>query len=278
MAREVVGTDWTKSEIDLVVTDYFDMLAMEYEGNKFIRAERARVLQGLTGRSKGSIEFKRQNISAVLDCLGLPWLTGYLPRANFQGALLDAIEAVLSDRREIIESAELSPEEGLYEGQEIFYGAVPLSQPAAEVENQKLQSLIKKFDPAARDEKNRTLGKRGELLVYESEKTRVSRFAPKLVEKIRWVSDIDGDGAGYDILSFDKDGHEHFIEVKTTVGGQLTPFFISSNELAVSRKFGDRFSLVRLYNFTRSPKAFELFPPLENSLLLRPNSFIASFN
>ncbi len=50
---------------------------------------------------------------------------------------------------------------------------------------------------------------------------------------MRWVSDEDGDGAGYDIASFERDGRARLIEVKTTRGWERTPFHITCNELAV---------------------------------------------
>jgi hypothetical protein len=37
-------------------------------------------------RSEGSIERKLQNISAVLDVLGAPWINGYKPLAHDQDA------------------------------------------------------------------------------------------------------------------------------------------------------------------------------------------------
>ena len=83
------GSDWSDREIDLIVTDYFDMLQLERLGQPYVKAERNRALQELMGRSRGSIEFKHQNISAVLYFkLGLDWITGYKPMANYQKALL----------------------------------------------------------------------------------------------------------------------------------------------------------------------------------------------
>ena len=61
----------------------------ELEGNSFNKAEHNRSLQELVGRSRGSIEFKHQNISAVLLGLGQPWIEGYKPASNFQNALVD---------------------------------------------------------------------------------------------------------------------------------------------------------------------------------------------
>lgn len=47
-----------------------------------------------------------------------------------------------------------------------------------------------------------------------------------LARKVRWVSEEDGDGAGYDIASFAPDGFPRLIEVKTTNGWERTPFHI----------------------------------------------------
>jgi hypothetical protein len=75
--------------------------------------------------------------------------------------------------------------------------------------------LIRKFDPAARDAQNRALGKRGEERVFFSEQARLKTEArADLARKVRWVSEELGDGAGYDILSFDATGKERLIEVK----------------------------------------------------------------
>jgi hypothetical protein len=77
------GTDWTDREIDLIVADYFDMLRLELAGQSYVKAHRNAALQELTRRSRGSIERKHQNISAVLVKLGMPWISGYKPLANY---------------------------------------------------------------------------------------------------------------------------------------------------------------------------------------------------
>jgi hypothetical protein len=65
------GRDWSPEEVDLIVADYFDMLRLELDGQTY-KAERNRSLRGrLDARSKGSVEFKHQNISAALLELGL---------------------------------------------------------------------------------------------------------------------------------------------------------------------------------------------------------------
>src|SRR5699024_4300800 len=100
---------------------------------------------------------------------------------------------------------------------------------------------------------------------------------PDLAACIRWVSDIDGDGAGYDIESFDPDGNKRLIEVKTTNGWERTPFHITRNELAVAEQHRENWRLLRLWNFARTPRAFELHPPLEAHVSLMATSFQATF-
>lgn len=98
-----------------------------------------------------------------------------------------------------------------------------------------------------------------------------------LARRVRWVAQEDGDDAGYDIRSFTPDGAERLIEVKTTAGYERTPFFLSENERAFSVERPDAFRLVRVFDFARAPRAFELAPPLEASVWLRPAVHQASF-
>src|SRR3546814_12661138 len=84
--EEGVAEVWSDQEIDHIVADYFAMLTDELVGRSFNKAARNRDLQAVIDRSKGSIEFKNQNISAVLLGLGQPWIEGYKPAANFQKA------------------------------------------------------------------------------------------------------------------------------------------------------------------------------------------------
>src|SRR5262249_7795451 len=59
--------DWSRGEVELIVADYFRMLQAELAGDSYRKADHNRVLRTrLDGRSKSSVEFKHQNISAVL--------------------------------------------------------------------------------------------------------------------------------------------------------------------------------------------------------------------
>jgi hypothetical protein len=224
------GSDWSDHEIDLIVADYFDMLQLERLGRPYVKAERNRAMQELTGRSRGSIEFKHQNISAVLYKLGLDWISGYKPMANYQKALLGGIERYLDYKAEVFIPPLEVTISGVAEDGELFIEEPPkIAQPTADPEP--LVRLVRKFDPAARDARNRKLGKSGEERVFFSERTRLKvEGREDLAKKVRWVSEEDGDGAGYDILSYTAAGAKRLLEIKTTVGSQTTPFYLSENE------------------------------------------------
>jgi hypothetical protein len=272
------GSDWSDPEIDLIVADYFDMLRMERAGEPYVKAERNRAIQNLTHRSRGSIEFKHQNISAVLLKLGMDWISGYKPMANYQKALINGIDRYIVRQKDILVPPPLAIIPGVSENDALFFEAPP-NLAVTPPDPEPLTRLVRKFDPAARDAQNRALGKRGEERAFFSERTRLkAEGRADLATKVRWVSEEEGDGAGYDILSFDVRGKERLLEVKTTVGADTTPFFLTENERLLSAERPDEFRLVRLYDFNRKPRAFELVPPLEHAVILRPTIYRASFS
>tara|TARA_B100000029_G_scaffold379080_1_gene373892 strand:+ start:130 stop:888 length:759 start_codon:yes stop_codon:yes gene_type:complete len=84
--------DWTPEENRIIVQIYFDMLRKELSGEPYTKAAHNRLVQGETGRSRGSVEFKFCNISALLREMGHPFIQGYKPRTNTQrGSLFNSI-------------------------------------------------------------------------------------------------------------------------------------------------------------------------------------------
>src|SRR6202046_2596797 len=104
-----VGTDWQADELDAIVSDYFDMLTQDVAGRSYVNLQHSAALMALIGRTHRSVEFKHQNISAVLDELGLPWIPGYKPKRNYQNAIFGAIDRYLSAHPSILEAAPSSP-------------------------------------------------------------------------------------------------------------------------------------------------------------------------
>lgn len=103
-------------------------------------------------------------------------------------------------------------------------------------------------DYSGQDARNRKLGLAGELLVLKHEKEVLSSNGRlDLAGKVIHVSEEEGDGAGYDILSFTLEGEAKFIEVKTTRGGQHTAFYMSANEVAFNKAHVENYYLYRVF-------------------------------
>lgn len=271
---------WTDLEIDLIVADYFEMLKLELLSEPYVKSEHNSVLQQHIKRSRSAIEFKHQNISAVMLGLGQPWISGYKPAANFQNALVDGILRQLDKQPDwpANRSGHAGSADGrLFEEQPLWIGPPPTQRnEPSPVNTEFMAALGRKYDVAARDEANRKLGKAGESVVLASEKLTLRNSGrPELADRVRWTANEDGDGHGYDIHSFEVNGADRFIEVKTTNGWERTPFHISRNELRVAEEYRDNWHLVRLWDFARKPQAFALRPPLEDHAELTATSFLA---
>ncbi len=279
----MAGEDWTDAENDLIVADYFEMLAADVARRPYVKAEHNRALQQRIGRSRTSIEFKHQNISAVLAALGEPWINGYKPAVNFQDSLVAAVERWLRrnpDWLNIESLAGVRPRLGTGEPGllRVEYAPPPLGDALTPEYVERVRAAVRHFDAAQRDERNRALGAAGEERVFEHEKAVLANAGrDDLARQVRWTSQEDGDGAGYDIGSFAPDGRPRLLEVKTTCGRAHTPFYITRNELAAAAERREDWRLVRLWDFARGPRAFELSPPLEPRVRLEPTVFQAGF-
>ena len=101
------GDDWTRPQVEAAVSDYLAMLATELRGEDYNKAAHNRALQQATGRRRGAIEKKHQNISAVLLELGMPWIAGYKPLSRYQQLLFEVVETHLAvDRHPINDVAQ----------------------------------------------------------------------------------------------------------------------------------------------------------------------------
>ena len=270
---------WTDEENDLIVADYFAMLAEDLAGNRPNKTEHRRALMPrLRNRSEASIEFKHRNISAVLMGLGEVWLTGYRPAVNAQRRLEDAVKRWVARYPDWLRRPpdEIRAEQNALP---LWVGQPPtLSNRPPSKQLERMLGIARRFDAAGRDERNRALGRAGEALALSHERAVLAGAGrDDLARAVRWVSKEEGDGAGYDIASFTPAGENRLLEVKTTRGWDRTPFYISRNELAVSEARREEWRLLRLWDFSREPKAFELVPPLDAHVCLMPAAFQARF-
>ncbi|MFG5862634.1 protein NO VEIN domain-containing protein [Metapseudomonas sp. CR1201] len=279
-----IGEGWSEDEVQSTVADYFEMLRLEADGLAYNKSEHNEVLRRqLNGRSKASVELKHQNISSVLAGLGLPFIQGYKPRGNSQLLLRKAVQEYVIQHSVAVGKIVDALEE-VKTPAEKSYSAVLVDSPAKE-ERKKLvvpapvrQRLPRKLDYAARDEANRKLGRSGEHWVIGYEQHRLTEMGhPELFQQLDWVSETRGDGAGYDILSFENEVLHRYIEVKATNGGIATSFIVSHNELEFSRETDDQFYLYRVFQLSSDPKLFILRGDLLDQLYLTPLDFRASF-
>jgi hypothetical protein len=92
------------------------------------------------------------------------------------------------------------------------------------------------------------IGDLGEIWVYEQEKIKLQNAGlTNLAEKVKHISNDNGDGTGYDIESYNTNGNKIFIEVKTTKNNFNSTFYVSRNELERSKREQDNYYLYRVY-------------------------------
>ncbi len=105
------GSDWSDEEIDASVSAYLTMLRDEISGKPYNKAEMNRQLraESLRNRTKGSVEFRMQNISAVLRGLNRRWISGYKPAANVGSEVTSRIVASL-ERLDVFNGDDALPE------------------------------------------------------------------------------------------------------------------------------------------------------------------------
>lgn len=93
-------SDWSVPEIKAAVDAYLKMLALELNGQKFVKAQENLALRetALPTRTKGSVEFRMQNISTVLMNMDRDFIKGYKPARNVGSRVEQEIRTVLAER------------------------------------------------------------------------------------------------------------------------------------------------------------------------------------
>lgn len=150
MSDQISGQDWNEAEVKACVNLYFDCLQKQINGEPFVKSHIYRTFSQETGRSSGSVESKFQNISAVLDELGLDWISGLAPRRHYQELLANIIAERLPSVLSVLPSFVL---ENVEEPAALFLE--PALERASEINKlpSYLEIMVRKFDPVERDQK-----------------------------------------------------------------------------------------------------------------------------
>ncbi len=275
------GEPWTEQEVEAAVSVYFQMLRMQELGQSINKSEINRRLQAsIPARNISSIEYKHRNISAVMNLYGVQSLTGYKALPNFQRLLIEVVGRELQRDSQFdalaLRSVETPAETPVIDNFIDFIKPIPNARQRTGEPSVPWDRMPIKRDYLERESRNRSLGLAGENLIMEYESRRLHEAGAKaLAERIEHVSELRGDGVGYDILSYETSGRERFIEVKTTAYAAETPFFISPNELAFSDEVPDQFHLYRVFTFRQNPRMFNLSGSVGSTCLLEASGYRA---
>ena len=278
-----MANNWSELEVKAAVEDYFSMLRLELDGQAYNKSQHRRTLREcLDHRTNGSVELKHQNISAVLIEMGIPYIDGYKPRFNYQQKLIPTVADYLTNNPEL---------QTLFEVDAAKVPSVPSVEdfinimeapPKPDRDKPSVISESKTiYSPSGvnyleREAANQILGDAGEQFVINFERARLIHAGREsLADKIEQVSVTVGPSAGFDILSYEDNGVDRYIEAKTTKYGKNTPFFVTPNELQFSQTNAPNYFLYRIFKFRAEPRAFTLRGHLRDQCELKPSVYQA---
>ena len=152
-----------------------------------------------------------------------------------------------------------------------------------ELERKDTKSFGRVVDFEKENKMNKLLGNRGEEIVFNLEKRFLDNIGKReLANKVKWVSKED-DSLGYDILSFEEDGEEKYIEVKSTNQSENcnANFLISSNQYSKAKRIKNYYFYIVFKAKGKEPRVWKIKDPLQyenKGLTLTPISFRVIIN
>lgn len=135
---------------------------------------------------------------------------------------------------------------------------VPLFTPREKNKTKRKISTVFKAKSKRRTQESKKVGLAGEKHVYSNEYQNLKSVGREdLAKKIKKHYEIN-EYPGWDITSYDKDGNEIFIEVKSTKGQSINSLDITENEWNAAVKEKDKFYIYLVNNaLTEKIKIFE---------------------
>ena len=273
--------NWSRLEVEVIIADYLEMMSLWLSNAPINKAQRRRAVQArLVDRSDKSVEYKYRNISAALLEAGFAYLPGYKPLPNYQQLLADVLYERLPKQTELLKIAASDADAPIAVPEVPDLLSIVVPKPPRKERSPSVNEGVGRgpltTNYVEREARNALLGSSGEKFILRFETERLCRAGKEsLAAKIEHVSMTKGDGAGFDILSFEENGRERLIEVKTTKYGKETPFFVTRNEVAVSEKHRTDYHIYRLFEFRSNPALYMLGGAISATCDLSPTSFSA---
>ncbi|MFC1451933.1 DUF3883 domain-containing protein [Verrucomicrobiota bacterium] len=276
--------DWSQEEVSRAVEDYFDMLRLEIDGEAYSKAERQRRLaRRLNGRTPKAVGRKHSNISAVLVELGLPFIDGYKPLFNYQIALRECVcayvrehEGIVSDFAALAASAEL-PRHDISSTAEVLADPPDMIRPVHHIDTE-TRTEWRRYGIVSIEAANRRLTEAGESLVLHFERLRLEESGcGELAAAVRPAGSQLGVQRSQAVVSFNEDGSERVIAVKTTRFCRSFPFLLSRHEAESRCERPDDYWLYRVFNFHRHPQLFMLRGNASDRCRLEPDTYRVDF-
>ncbi|KAF2390693.1 HNH endonuclease [Pseudomonas frederiksbergensis] len=100
MGTKKERTGWDDQELEASVDAYLKMLGLEHSNQTFKKADENRLLREgpLSKRSASSVEYRMQNISAVMEQMGMSHIVGYVSAKNVGTGIGNRIRKILAQR------------------------------------------------------------------------------------------------------------------------------------------------------------------------------------
>jgi hypothetical protein len=256
---------WSQREVELIVSDYIEMLCAEYHGVAYSKTyHRVNLLSKLDNRSPSSIEMKHRNISYALQKLGYRHITGYKPLANVQQCVVQIAELGIAGHPELFVDFKPHVIESSDDSQvlEVF--------DTFELASRKL-NLLRSQPTELSTNADRELLEQAKQLVYTYESSRLmSAGLSQLSARVSMVSE-----SGFHILSYSELGNEIQVLVKVLTREHPDSFNVTADEYFSSKLLDKTFRLYVVFWIDHSPMAVVNHGVLDHCLKLRPNSYTA---
>ncbi|GAA1392752.1 DUF3883 domain-containing protein [Luteococcus peritonei] len=268
---------WTPEENAILIDRYMGRLQAHLRGEEVSVQDMLRELvPELPDRGFNSIGLKVANVSAYLTQLGSAVLPGSGMLPNGQKSLIPLLQKALADG--VVDKAlEEAVEEPTPTPPSVWKRIDPPKSAGERIPATPTGRRGFQRDFAREAKRQRDVGAAGEELVVSiHQKELRDAGRPDLAEKVERVGG-KRDGLGYDVHGFTPDGQELFIEVKTTVLDEHTPFYASAAEVAASEEFGDTYRLYRVCGWgSDTVSYYVLSGPLSSNCTLTTTAYSCS--